>query len=52
MLHLDQFKEAWAQAQNLMINTMLNDYHTGLMEDVDTNPGSDTGEAWCLEASI
>ena len=45
MLHLDQFKEAWAQAQNLMINTMLNDYHTGLMEDVDTNPGSDTGEA-------
>ena len=34
-----------ADIQRHLINTMLNDYHTGLMEDVDTNPGSDTGEA-------
>ena len=34
-----------ADIQRHLINTMLDDYHTRLMEDVDTNPGSDMGEA-------
>ena len=34
-----------------LINTMLNHYHSGLMEDRDANPGFNDGEAWCLEAS-
>lgn len=28
-----------------LIDTMLDAYHLGLMEDVDANPGSDNGEA-------
>lgn len=34
-----------ADARCHLINTLLNDYHTGLMEDIDPNPGSNSGEA-------
>ena len=34
-----------ADTHHHLIDTMLDNYHDGLMEDVDANPGSDTGEA-------
>ena len=34
-----------ADAHRHLIDTLLNNYHTGLMEDVNANPGSDSGEA-------
>ena len=34
-----------ADACRHLIDMLLDDYHTGLMEDINPNPGSDNGEA-------